>query len=196
MPQREPQAEDDVDQVDDDGDVHWEARVLHTDVPSLESEQRDGGRGRPDACEKIFGRIAHRVRRAVHHHQRQPAGWTLQDQQRHRCRQRDRKSPYQNGGDFAEIVRAVGLCRQAAGSHSQESQVPVYEVENGRPDGDSADQRVVAEVTDDGHVDHAQQRDRDVGDDVRNGQREDFTVHTAKVRLFCILSAAFRPFRS
>ena len=54
----------------------------------------------------------------------------------------------------------------------------------------------VAEVTDDGHVDHAQQRDRDVGDDVRNGQREDFTVHAAKVRLFCILSAAFRPFRS
>ena len=59
----------------------------------------------------------------------------------------------------------IGLRSEAAGAHAEEPEVPVDEVEYLGSDGNSS-QVVGTEMPDDGHINHAQKRHGDVGDDV------------------------------
>jgi len=64
----------------------------------------------------------------------------------------------------------------AAGTHAQEGAVPVDHRKDGRADGEGGDVGVVADAPGDRGVGHAQQRDGDVRDDVRQRQTQDLAV--------------------
>ena len=64
------------------------------------------------------------------------------------------------------------------------TEVPVEEIEDRPTDGDTADKGIVTQPADDGQVDHPQQRDRDVGDDIGNRQSENFSIHLRKSFIF------------
>ena len=120
------------------------------------------------------------MRRAVHHPEGQPSDRLPKEDQQHGRQQRDAQRADQHGRNLREIPGPVRLRGQTTRSHAQKREVPVDEVEDRRTDADPSDQRVVAQMPDDGHIDHAQQRDRDVRHDIRNGQREYLAVHGGK----------------
>ena len=120
------------------------------------------------------------MRRAVHHPEGQPSDRLPKEDQQHGRQQRDAQRADQHGRNLREIPGPVRLRGQTARSHAQKCEVPVNKVEDRRTDADPSDQRVVTQMPDDGHIDHAQQRDRDVRHDIRNGQREYLAVHGGK----------------
>ncbi len=84
----------------------------------------------------------------------------------------------QDAGALPQVAGAVGLCRDAARPHAQEAAGPVDHVEDRRPDTDGAYRGgTVVQSACDGRIDHSQQRNGDVGDDVRYGEPQDLPVH-------------------
>ena len=81
-------------------------------------------------------------------------------------------------GTFAQVAGSVGLCRDAARSHAQETARPVYHVEYRRSDADGAYcGGTVAQPARYRRIDHAQQGDGDVGYDVWDGESQYSPVH-------------------
>ena len=180
----EPEPERDVQQVDDDRNVHRETRILHADKPTLEREERQrSGRG-PQPHIEILGRLAHRLRSTVHHPESEVPHPVTGNEQQQRNGKRNAYRTDEHRAHFAEIARTVGLRHEPAGSHAQEGEIPVDEVEDGHADGHRADQRIDPQVTDDGHIDHAHQRHGNVRNNIGNRQCENLPVHGAKVTIF------------
>ena len=76
-------------------------------------------------------------------------------------------------GDLAAVVGADGLGDEAGRAGAEEIEGREDEVEDERADRDTADQRRIAELADDGEIDHADQRRRQIGERHRHGDGED-----------------------
>ena len=178
VPEGEADGQEDVRGIDQE----------HADEPALEGEQREGGRGRPDADVKVLGGKGLHLRGAFHQEERHLDHDPLQGDQDEARSEGDSERPFQGDRDVslrfrhAGAVPSVGLRRQTAGSSPEEAEVPVQHVEEHRADGDAADEGGGAEaargaqVPGDGDVDHAHQGHGDVREDARNGEAEDVPV--------------------
>ena len=100
----------------------------------------------------------------------------LQDYQRQRYAYRYGAGAYEYFDSLVPALGAEGLCREAAGAHAQEAEVPVYEVEYLGAYGYGANM-VAREVAHDGHIHHAEERHGDVGHYVGQSEAQDASVH-------------------
>ena len=181
VPEGEADGEEDVRGIDQQVADHRPDGVLHADEPALEGEQREGGRGRPDADVKVLGGKGEGGRgrpdadvkvlggkglhlgRAFYQEERHLHHDPLQGDQREARSEGDPERPFQGDRDVRlgfrhpGAVTAVGLRRQSAGSSPQEPEVPVQHVEEHRADGDAADEGGGAEAARGAQVpEHAQ----------------------------------------
>ena len=177
-PEDEQGAEEDVHHIGDDGYDHRCAGVLHADEPAVDGEEGDGGRGGPDAGEEVLRGECLRPFAALHQPQREsPQGIAQHDEQQGQYHGYGHRAD-QDAGALPQVAGAVGLCRDAARPHAQEAAGPVDHVEDRRPDTDGAYRGgTVVQSACDGRIDHSQQRNGDVGDDVRYGEPQDLPVH-------------------
>ena len=138
---------------------HREHRILHADEPALEDEERQCGRRRPDPNEEIVPGHPLHFRRAVHQQEHPLGEEPLDGQYEQRDDQRGGDALGKSADRGFHIAPAVGLGGDAARPHAQE-----------------ADQGGVAQMAGDGRVDDAHQGHRDVGQDARHGEPDNFPV--------------------
>lgn len=171
-------AEDDVHHVGDDGDDHRRFGVLHPDEPAVYGEERYGGGCRPDTGEEVFGCECPGPFAALHQPKREPPHGVAQQNEKQGQHDGHGHGTDEDVGTFAQVAGSVGLCRDAARSHAQETARPVYHVEYRRSDADGAYcGGTVAQPARYRRIDHAQQGDGDVGYDVWDGESQYSPVH-------------------
>ena len=106
----------------------------------------------------------------LHQGERGVADGALEGEQKQREHGGHPHGTREHVGTLARSAGSVGLGGDAAGAHAQEGAVPVDHRKDGRADGEGGDVGVVADAPGDRGVGHAQQRDGDVRDDVRQRQ--------------------------
>ncbi len=79
------------------------------------------------------------------------------------------------------VSKSPGLCRESTGTHPQESQAPVYKVEDQGSQGNSSDICIRFQVSHQCHIHNAQHGNGDVADDVGYGQVQDLLIQSSEI---------------
>ena len=172
------QTQRNVGDIHEYGNPHRNFGMLHPDEPAFEGIQtQDGGRC-PDADVEILCGHGLHLGTSVHTDKSQQTDGILQQQQQKRGRQSDTQGTGQYMHAFLLFSSSVRLSGKTAGSHTEKSEIPVYHIEDHRTQGNGSDIHFGTHVPYNSQIDHPQQGDGQCGDDVRNGESEDFPVHT------------------
>ena len=177
----EEQAEDDVHQVENRGYPHRGSGVLHPEEPAFQHVETDGGRSRPDADVEVGEHQAYGRRGTVQETFAEQCDRPLQQEEHRRRRPCNHQTLHQHVEVLLLVFRAVRLRREPSRACSQESEVPVNQVEDHRRQGDGRNVTRVADVSHNRHINHAEQRHRDVGHDAGDGNTENFAVHCVSI---------------
>ena len=182
----------DIDDVLCDGDGHGEACVLHAHIPSAEGIEREHGWRSPDTDIEIGRSQVKDFGLRMQEEQGPLLDGHLQHKDGDGHHQSHRHGPYSQLGDGCEVAAPQGLRGHTAGTHSEESEYPIQDIEYHRADGDGADIHGATHMPDNGHVDQSEQRHGNIRDDRRQGKPHDLSVYpTHRVILpFC----RFRPY--
>ena len=100
----------------------------------------------------------------------------LQQDQQESGAQADGDRADQHHQRFFHVAAAVRLCREAAGPHAQEPEPPEHEIEDRSSHSHCPEIHRAFKVSHQPEVDHTEQRDRDVRDDVGDGEEKDAAV--------------------
>ena len=70
------------------------------------------------------------------------------------------------------VISSLGLCRKSSGADTQETEVPVQQVEQQRSDGNAADECgcLPVQVSGNGDVHHSHERNGDIGEYARKSK--------------------------
>ena len=165
----EEEAAADVDKIDEDGYPHGQLGVLHAYKPALYGIKSQRGGGGPDADEEVGEGHADDASAAVKDELGEQRDGVLQKDESQGDGEGDGDGANEDAHRLVETARTVGLCGESAGAHAKETEVPVNQVKNLGANGYGAQLRL-PQVTNDGGVDHAQQRHGNVGYDVGEGK--------------------------
>lgn len=133
-PEGEPYAACYVYDVDGDGYDHRYYCVLHAREPSVEAEEHDTRGHGPDAGEEVCGDEVV----AVHYPYGGKAYGSLEYEDAEADDERDEYGACEHECGVLHVAGAESLCREAACAHTDESAVPIYEVEYRDSYGQSA----------------------------------------------------------
>ena len=137
--QGEYDAHQDVHSVHDKVGDHRTDAVLHADEPAFEGHQTEGRWGCPYPYMEICGGQFAHLRSAVDHKEGRFEEYPLYGNQDKGTPQSYSEGAGKNSCTFLPVVSAEGLGSQTSCTHAKETEVPVEQVEEHGPDGDSAD---------------------------------------------------------
>ena len=175
--------------VDYEVGYHRIHSVLHADEPAFESEEGERRRRCPYPYAEISRSEYPDRLRAVHHQEGQLEEHALESYQQHSGEEGKGQRPEEDAAFFVEGAggggAAEGLGGEPAGAGAEEIEAPEEKVEKYRAYRDAADERRrgeaflrgnVAEMACDGYIDKADERNRQVGENARDGEAEYFPV--------------------
>ena len=165
-----------VDDVDRNVACHGRHGILHPDEPSLQRHQREGGRGCPDADEKIAPRKHGHLRRTGNERHSHTKEQPLECPDEQRRTDGNSEALNQNLTCATKIPPAKGLRRHTPRAHSQETEVPVEQIEEHGADGNAANGRGIGDMACYGNVHHAHKRHGDICQDAGYRQPQDLVM--------------------
>ena len=142
---------------------HRNARVLHTDIPARESIESEHGGSSPDADIAVSASQLHDIRLWRHRPQSASDNPSLKDKEEESYPHANAQGANQESHHLGKISPAQCLRSHSAGSHPQESEQPVDDIEEHRSHGNGSDIRCIADMSDDGDIYQTQKRYRDIG---------------------------------
>ena len=171
-----PKVENDIDAVHEDLGRQGGAGVLNAEEPTQHGEVQERHRRPPDADGKINVGQGPDLGAGVDDFERRPKDRNLNGNQYGADGERQNPCPRQPGAHLVRIPGAQGLCRQTGGAHAQEVAAMIDDAEDEGADGDGAQKMRPRQMTDDGGIDNAQKRHRDIGNDHRPGETPGLAV--------------------
>lgn len=173
----ENKTEQHVQQVLKNGKHHRTARILHAKEPTTEAiDRQDGGRT-PDKNGEI---VAHEGRGGcgdgdkAEGHVKDRA-LQCNDEESDDEGETQRTGKY--GETFLAIPGATGLGGESAGAHAQKTEQPKHHAEHHAAQGYGTDAGGGVKVSCNGGVSHGKQRHGEIGNDARNGDLKNATIH-------------------
>ena len=142
---------------------HRNARVLHTDKPARKSVESEHCRGSPDTDITVSSCQFHDIRFRRHRPESAAYQPFLENEEQHSYPHPDTQRAHQEPQHLSQISPSQSLRSHSAGSHSQESEKPVDDIEEHRPYGNGSDVSRIADMPDDGDIHQTQKRYRDIG---------------------------------
>ena len=170
---------DDVDRIQDHlKDKHCPA-VAHRQQPAKHTVLHQGRRRCPDPNGKVIACGCLNRRAWCDQRHGQFNDRILQHHDRKTGHYRDKGRTGKNRTHPIGITPPMGLCGKACGRHAQEPEPPKHIGKDQRPNRNCPDIMRAIKMTDDSSIDSTEQRDGGIGQDNRQGQRQNTSIPLA-----------------